>query len=126
MSEINPDDPRGGPRHVESTVVGDEHDTSPPPPPTELPPPPLPLPPPPTVESEQLVLEDLIAAPEISSEPGHQQADTQEFEDHVAGADELQAAKYFSIAFMVVIIPLGLIILAMITLAFVRSLDFLK
>ena len=121
MSEINPDDPRGGPRHVESTVVGDEHDTSPPPPPP--PPPPLA----PAVEPEQIVLEDLTAATEPPSEPALQQLpDTQEFDGQLVGADELKAAKYFSIAFMVVIIPLSLIILGMVTLAFVRSLDLFK
>jgi hypothetical protein len=97
MSEIKPDDPRGGPRHVESRVLSDapvlQEDTAPdlkrlPEPQPELPPP----------------------ADEIGPPTG----------------DELVAAKYYAIAFLVVVIPLGLLILGMVVLAFVRSLDFLK
>ena len=41
-------------------------------------------------------------------------------------AMKLVAAKYYAIAFLVVVIPLGLLLLTLLIIAFVKSLDFLK
>lgn len=99
MSELKPDDPRGGPKHVESKVVGDEalveHDA-----------------PPPAVED---------GAPSTQAE-APAQPDTMP----APTGEELVAAKYYAIAFLSIVIPLGLVLLGLVTIAFVRSLDFLK
>jgi len=98
MSEIKPDDPRGGPRHVDARVVSDapmlQEDTSP----------------------------DLPRLPPPQEPPASEQPDA----TGTPSTDELAAAKLYAIVFLFVIIPLGLVILGMIVVAFVRSLDFLK
>ena len=108
MSEIKPDDPRGGPRHVDSKVVEDESA-------------PLMPPPPPAEEIPALPALDEVSSAVVAEAP-----DAGDTDPMVPSSSELAAAKYYAIAFLAVVIPLGLLLLGLLVIAFVHSLSFLK
>jgi hypothetical protein len=102
MSEIKPDDPRGGSRHVESKVVGEES------------------PPQPRDASDASEILD-VASLGVSAS-AVERSEPESTERLVPSSDELKAAKYYAIAFLAVVIPLGLLLLGALVIAFVNSL----
>jgi hypothetical protein len=98
MSEIKPDDPRGGSRHVESKVIGED------------------------TPSDIAAPETLDVASLAAGATALEHAEPDSTDRLVPSSDELKAAKYYAIAFLAVVIPLGLLLLGALVLVFVKSL----